>query len=278
VSASGRGSVYRDGGAYYTPAQLAEGIVREVVVRHVLPNLRPEARTCPHVLEPSAGGAAFVRAVRRNLPRAHLVAMDVDPQAPVLALPWRWRFKAKAQDFLRLFRERCLCGHGLGSHLTSNGETRDCVNCECRGWRDHPITEPIHPAPATDLVVGNPPFGIPPDQARELYPELEVPATRIKSPVPMAERHVRQAAALVAGRGSVVFLLRLAFLESQERRALWRELPPRKVWTVVPRPGFLQTSGNTDSTAYGVFWWDRLNPQLREPPGWLDWETGTTWG
>jgi len=76
-------------------------------------------------------------------------------------------------------------------------------------------------------IVGNPPFGD-------------------------AEAHVRHAIDLSARH--VAFLLRLAFLESSERVAFWADHPCRKVWVLSQRPSF--TGGQTDSCAYGFFWWD----------------------
>lgn len=53
----------------------------------------------------------------------------------------------------------------------------------------------------------------------------------------------------------VVFLLRLAVLESQKRAPMWQRWPLRKVWVLSRRPSF--TGGGTDSAAYGWFWFDR---------------------
>ncbi len=71
-------------------------------------------------------------------------------------------------------------------------------------------------------------------------------------PYKAAEAHLRHALELAP---RVAFLLRLAFLESERRRQLWRAHPPRKVWVLANRPSF--TGGRTDSCAYGWFFWDR---------------------
>ena len=81
-----------------------------------------------------------------------------------------------------------------------------------------------------DLIVGNPPFS-------------------------GAEPHVRHAFSHRGEWGSVAFLLRLAFLESKERRDFWRENPASKVYVFSERPSF--TGGRTDSAAYGLFVWQR---------------------
>ena len=59
--------------AYYTPEKLAAALV------DLLPIRPGEA-----VLEPSCGGGAFVRALLKKTPE--VVAMDLDPEAPGLAL------------------------------------------------------------------------------------------------------------------------------------------------------------------------------------------------
>lgn len=67
-----------------------------------------------------------------------------------------------------------------------------------------------------------------------------------------AMAHVRHA--LRQTDRHVVFLLRLAFLESRKRAAFWSKHPCRKIWVLSERPSF--TGGGTDSAAYGWFWWD----------------------
>lgn len=81
-----------------------------------------------------------------------------------------------------------------------------------------------------DLIVGNPPFSA-------------------------AEAHVRRALAMRAPGGTLAFLLRLAFFESDERVDFWREQPASKVYVLSQRPSF--TGGGTDNAAYGVFVWAR---------------------
>ena len=79
-----------------------------------------------------------------------------------------------------------------------------------------------------DLVLGNPPFN-------------------------QAEKHVRAALDQRASFGIVAFLLRLAFLESKERKAFWKENPASKIYVLSQRPSF--SGGGTDNSAYGVFVW-----------------------
>lgn len=79
-----------------------------------------------------------------------------------------------------------------------------------------------------DLVIGNPPYA-------------------------MAQKHTEKALAMRSRFGIVAFLLRLGFLESQERMPFWAEHPPSKVFVLSERPSF--TGGGTDNSAYGFFLW-----------------------
>lgn len=80
-----------------------------------------------------------------------------------------------------------------------------------------------------DLIIGNPPFSL-------------------------AEEHVRICSSMLAPDGRLVFLLRLAFLETRKRAKLWRECQPAKVTVLRERPSFT-SDGKTDSCAYAVFEW-----------------------
>ena len=165
--------------AYYTPDDLAAKLVGLVPI---------EATDI--VMEPHAGGGAFVRAL---LPVAgRVLACDVNPDAEGLRLA----HSAHYGSFLA-------CGIG----------GRWCV--------------------------GNPPFD-------------------------GFEAHVDHALHLSR---HVVFLLRLAVMESARRASLWQKWPLRKVWVLAERPSF--TDGGTDSAAYGWFWFDRCHEGPAEiVPGW----------
>jgi len=160
---------------YYTPDALAHQLVA------LLPLYGAH-----RVLEPSAGGGAFVRAALALTPHVH--ALDLDENAPVLRSP-----PAGAD-----------CRHG------------DFLATSAADW------------PPLDAIVGNPPYG-------------------------RAEEHVLHALDLVPERGTVAFLLRLAFLEGAGRVAFWREHPCFRVWVLAQRPSF--TGGGTDSAAYAWFVW-----------------------
>jgi len=72
-------------------------------------------------------------------------------------------------------------------------------------------------------------------------------------PYDRARLHTERA--LNATRQHVVFLLRLAFVESLKRVDFWQRYPARHVWMLASRPSFT-AGGGTDSAAYGLFWWD----------------------
>jgi hypothetical protein len=54
---------------------------------------------------------------------------------------------------------------------------------------------------------------------------------------------------------TVVYLLRLNFLGSVARKPFWDEHPPTHLFTITPRPRFV--NGGSDSCEYGWFIWDR---------------------
>lgn len=185
-----------DNDAYYTPQRVADACVR-AVARSIAP--------CSNVLEPHAGGGAFVRALRAQ--RSDLVAtvLDIDPEAPALTFARENGLAALDIDFLQ--------------------------------------TRPQD----IDWIVGNPPYKD-------------------------AQAHVEHA--LRHARVGVAFLLRLAFLESAERKELFREHPPAEVHVLVNRPSFA-FDGKTDSAAYAFFVWRTC---LREPTRlfWIDWKGAET--
>jgi len=99
-----------------------------------------------------------------------------------------------------------------------------------------------------DVVIGNPPFVF-------------------------AEEFVRRGHAQLTQNGTMVLLLRLAFLEGQSRMAgLWKELPPDHVAVCGARPSFTG-DGKTDATAYAVYYWRKSRRYVNQPSlSWLDWK------
>lgn len=80
------------------------------------------------------------------------------------------------------------------------------------------------------------------------------------------ERHIDTA--LSVATVGVGFLLRLAILEGQKRKAAWKRWPLASVHVLVERPSF--TGGGTDSAAYGFFRFER-GYQGRPSLDWLSW-------
>lgn len=98
-----------------------------------------------------------------------------------------------------------------------------------------------------DLIIGNPPYKF-------------------------AEQFVRQSIDMLRPDGEVIFLLRLAFLESDRRgNGLFKELPPREVFVSTRRVSF---TGNrkTDDTAYAIYIWQKGNPLNVTYLRWFSWD------
>jgi hypothetical protein len=99
--------------------------------------------------------------------------------------------------------------------------------------------------PMYDLICGNPPYAL-------------------------AEPFIRRALRQLQPGGTLIFLLRLAFLAGQARgHGLWRESPPVQVGVCSRRPSFTG-NGKTDATDYAIFVW-RAGWQGETTLGWLDW-------
>lgn len=90
-----------------------------------------------------------------------------------------------------------------------------------------------------DVIVGNPDFAI-------------------------AEKAVRHCMTLLAPDGLLVFLLRLAFLGSQERVALYRDFPLRYLQPIAQRPSFT-ADGRTDPMEYAAFAWTKFRERPLVP-------------
>lgn len=175
MSATNRGGKRRESDYYPTPDAVADRVVA-LCSGHAVSG---------EVLEPSAGSGAFVRAVRKWMPSAHITAVEPH-QATDL-------FAAGASCWSRVSLEEFA------------DERR------------------------FSLIIGNPPYSL-------------------------AEEHVRLCLGLLATAGRLVFLLRLSFLESARRAALFRETPLSDVHVFSKRPSFTN-DGKTDSAAYAVFVW-----------------------
>lgn len=99
-----------------------------------------------------------------------------------------------------------------------------------------------------DMIVGNPPY---------------------KLALPFVEKSLE----LLGDGGLLLFLLRLAFLESQERYQWWKAHPPKQVWICSRRPSFTN-NGHTDATAYALYLWEK-DYQGQAALDWLMWDYDT---
>lgn len=147
---------------HYTPQALADAIVQRLWRRGAL-------GTDSHVVEPSAGGGAFVRAALRA-GVASVTAIDVDPDAAGLALA--------------------------------------TLACPGADWLS------LAPDVEADVVVGNPPFGGPPD-----YLGLQ-----------------HALAAVSVARFAVALILPWSWLGTPTPRRMLGERPPSEVWPIGRRP------------------------------------------
>lgn len=264
-------TAYRPGGAYYTPPDIARRIVARwtpMFNDHITSSGR-----MLRVLDPSAGGGAFPMALMHHglVRPGSLEVMDLDPDARALQLPG---------GFVR----------------TVARATEDPV---LTGFL---VTDPQQ---RPDLVIGNPPFGVPrpPEPCR---PCKGASCRRCKGTgqrtfkraIPVAKEHIERSLQ-VSGRW-VLLLLRLAMLEAKDRVNLWRDTPLRHVDILPSRPEFMavcmacagtglgalprcyqpppcegcagtgriEGKGGGDATAYGAFLWDH---EFTGPPtlGWL---------
>ncbi len=73
-------------------------------------------------------------------------------------------------------------------------------------------------------------------------------------PFSQAESFIRRSLELLKPYGVAVFLLRLEFLSSLKRRALYRDRPPAEVHVLQRRPSFSK-DGKTDAQEYAFYVW-----------------------
>ena len=99
-----------------------------------------------------------------------------------------------------------------------------------------------------DLIIGNPPYN-------------------------QAEEFARKSFELLDQNGTILFLLRLSFLESQTRgKNFWKEFPPRDVWVISRRISFTGNRKSGDA-AFGLYRWEQEWDYRKNPPilRWMDW-------
>lgn len=89
-------------------------------------------------------------------------------------------------------------------------------------------------------------------------------------PYSHAKEFIDKSLDILGHGGRILFLLRLAFLESRKRYKWWKEVPLKKVWVLANRPSFTN-DGHTDETAYALYLFEKgydAMPVL----DWLSWE------
>ena len=93
-------------------------------------------------------------------------------------------------------------------------------------------------------------------------------------PYRQAEEFIRKGMGLLAHDGTMIFLLRLNFLEGQKRgKGLWKEFPPSDVYVCSRRPSYTG-DGKTDATAYMLCCWGkrRFTTDTTTHLDWLEWD------
>ena len=230
-------------GRYYTDDDVALAVVRDLDDRGIVDFARAE-----HVLEPSAGGGAFVRALRALRDERgyafRVLAIDIDPRAA--AAEW-------ADDF-RVF---------------------DALDVDAwpEEWPDR-----------VDVVIGNPPYSIRVPKLGKDGEPLRYPEHRRRKggvePHPKAGQ-IREAVIEVGTDHALrclevariaVLLFREGFAGGGARYArLWSRGVLLNQDTLVPRPSF--TGGSTDSCEYATFALDARGgiPWHRRTRGWVVW-------
>jgi hypothetical protein len=176
---------------------------------------------CPQILDPGAGAGPWGQAARKIWPVASIYGVEVRDTPK----PEGYSFWFAKYGYIPISTPRL----PLGPFKDDKARVRALKKYEADLWVSQ---QPVWSAAtgAYDLIIGNPPYEY-------------------------AEEFVRQSLRYLAPTGRIVFLLRLAFLESQERGVgLWREHPPYRVLTCSKRPSFTG-NGKTDSAAYAVYYW-----------------------
>lgn len=107
-----------------------------------------------------------------------------------------------------------------------------------------------------DLAIGNPPYGISADGTKDRK---------------LAEKFVRKSWELIREGGYIVFLLRMGFLEGQQRaKSFWPKYPLKDLYVLSRRPSFTNDF-RTDATAYSVFVWQK-GYVGKTTLDWLQWD------
>lgn len=226
MSATGRGGVYLERAAYYTPLPLARFLL----------GLLPVWDRPRRVLEPHAGSGSFLTAALELESKGgvfhRLYALDIDPTAKGVELARAEGGWGAVGCFLSTplpARPDVIVGNPPYSEPQA---AQDCPKCE--GRRSIPYRDGT--------------------RSKEC-PRCDATGSITPKPVAVAHLHIRRALKVVAPGGHVAFLLRLGIVEGRDRFPLFRDHPPRKVFALSSRPSFV--GGSSDQTSYGFFHWQQ---------------------
>ena len=230
-------------------------------VAPLLKELAPHIPDRPYVLDPGAGSGSISRAVLAQFPRAWVEAAELR-ETHTDDLQGLRGPPTKAENG-RPYETQIYRIH-WGDFLTTTPDW------QWRRWNYSKREARGADLGGPDLVVGNPPYR-------------------------RAEAFVRRS--IEISDGLVAMLLRVAFLETQERYPFWCDHPPLALRVLVERPSFSHAevpdapkqpdlfgevhdvgtpSGGTDLTAYAWLIWGgagaKTTPPLA-PFGWYRWRT-----
>lgn len=89
-------------------------------------------------------------------------------------------------------------------------------------------------------------------------------------PYSLTQEFIDKSLDILGEGGRILFLLRLGFLESRKRYEWWKNIPLKKVWTLVERPSFTG-DGKTDAQAYALYLFEK-DYDAMPVMDWLSWE------
>lgn len=197
--------------------------------RQALQLIPVPATEAPLILDPGAGDGPWGLAARSIWPGCHIAGVEVRPEAIRQECYAEW-FRGGFCAVPRLpmpVRSKCKDEPTYQKAL-KKFETREWIRAQ---------TIYCGEPERFDLVIGNPPYEF-------------------------AEQFTRAAFRYLRPGGICLFLLRLAFLEGQDRaESFYRDCCLRQLHVYAKRPSFFPAghpkAGKTDATAYAVFMFQR---------------------
>jgi hypothetical protein len=102
--------------------------------------------------------------------------------------------------------------------------------------------------------------------------ELNINLVMGNPPYKYAEEFIRNSLTHLANNGYLLFLLRLDFLASEDRRKdLWKEFPPKSIHICSRRPSFnTPKDRKTDGNSYAIYLWQK-GMKWDTTLNWLEW-------